>query len=332
MNYLPPQTTRKLIELFDLASQSIAGESGQYLKGLPAWQLARLTQGYSDGDISPWLNQVGYASVYETDWMTDYEVVELEEDDNPDFVRYRDPDTFRWQRLPLSDTAVYDVKTDVFLNSLANLLDIPSIQREGIARASIQGCLWKLGSSRFDAGLNMPVFVVRNLDRHLDAVVEVLRKENTSALLLSCSKKDPQVTAWPAGVVIDCLPNAFIPHLPETRIDQSRLLQLISTGSVLSGSEHNLPVFYDPQRKVLSIQGKSDWYVSGDKQAKVIAFMYQQALSDRWELTANEILTGANIKTRTGGSVRMQSLFKGSLQWEDYVSNPRRGKYAFNLS
>jgi hypothetical protein len=42
-------------------------------------------------------------------------------------------------------------------------------------------------------------------------------------------------------------------------------------------------------------------------------------------------LTATKIKTSSIGSVRMQSLFKGSLEWEDYIANPSRGRYSFNL-
>jgi transposase-like protein len=154
---------------------------------------------------------------------------------------------------------------------------------------------------------------------------------NSPAILLSCTNNLPDLIRWPEGVVVIALADVMVTHLEESRIDKARLYKLMAGGQARDQQTSDCPVEYDAFRKVLSIKGKPDWHITGDKQAKVVEYMYQQALNGRWELQANEILTATKIKTSSSGSVRMQSLFKGSLEWEDYIANPSRGRYSFNL-
>lgn len=330
MNSLRPQATLDLIRLFEASSGVLAGMDGQRLRGIPAWCLPRLA-GQHDAELNAWLNIVGYAGVYESVFDDEPVAVELEEDDDPDFMRYRCPETLRWRRVALDETAVHQVNTHAFLNGAADLLDIPTAQRGGIQKAIIEEVLWKLGDVRLDAGIHVPIYVARSLNRNLDDIVGAMASGNSPAILLSCTNNLPDLIRWPEGVVVIPLADVMVTHLEESRIDKARLYKLMAGGQARDQQTSDCPVEYDAFRKVLSIKGKPDWHITGDKQAKVVEYMYQQALNGRWELQANEILTATKIKTSSSGSVRMQSLFKGSLEWEDYIANPSRGRYSFNL-
>ncbi len=87
---------------------------------------------------------------------------------------------------------------------------------------------------------------------------------------------------------------------------------------------------------VLRIRTKTDtWTIKGTKQCKAVAYMNEQAQLGRWELDASEILAAAYPERRTEESrkgLKMQDLFKGNEKWREFIDNPAKGKYKFNLS
>lgn len=85
--------------------------------------------------------------------------VDLQETDDPNFYRYRCPETFRMKQVAADAVAVFDVNTNRLLNELADLLNIAQVLRAGIQRPRVERTLWKLGDARIGPALT-PVWLV----------------------------------------------------------------------------------------------------------------------------------------------------------------------------
>jgi hypothetical protein len=91
-----------------------------------------------------------------------------------------------------------------------------------------------------------------------------------------------------------------------------------------------LPVHFDEYTNTLTIRTKiKPWTIKGERQAAAVRYMFEQAINDRWILPAAEILDAAYADKKTARSQRMQNLFSGNTDWEDYIDNPEKGKYGF---
>lgn len=150
--------------------------------------------------------------------------------------------------------------------------------------------------------------------------------------MLNTGRPISDVVRLPDGVNVCQLADAIVSYLETTSLDKSWLRRQKFAPAVHGLRAPNLQISYDRERRVLSIRGKPDWFVRGEKQPKAVEYMYQQALQGRLELSPDEIFTATGIKTGTGKTVRMQSLFKGNPNWTLYIANPRRGIYTFNLA
>ncbi len=330
MRALQPLTSLDLINLFEESAQPIIGNDGQRLCGIPARELNRRYPDFSKPPLDGWVTSTGYAGVIEADFADEPVQVEVEEDDDPDWVRFRDPNTLRWRRVPVADTEVRQVAEQPFLHAIADLLDIPQAQRGGITSPVIPGVLWVLGAARLGDGLHRQTWLVRKLDRYLPEVVTQLESRSSSGLLLSTGQGHSEFIRLPEGIVLCSLRDAVVPHLEETRLDVDWLYRRM-LGVPETTADSDFPIEYDPYRKVLVIRGKQPWVIKGPKHAKAVEHMYEQARKGRWELPAKEILTAARDQGQEGGSERMSSLFGANIEWEDYIIRVRRGFYAFNL-
>jgi len=88
-------------------------------------------------------------------------------------------------------------------------------------------------------------------------------------------------------------------------------------------------VHFDEYTNTLTIRTKiKPWTIKGERQAAAVRYMFEQAINDRWILPAAEILGSAYADKKTARSLRMQSLFRGNADWEDYIDNPERGNMA----
>ncbi|MEW7978536.1 MAG: hypothetical protein AB2813_01650 [Candidatus Sedimenticola endophacoides] len=331
MKALPPQTSLDLIHLFDTSSQPIFGNEGQRLLGIPAWELDKKYPDLSQSPLSDWLTTSGYAGVIEVDFDDEQVHVEIEEDNDPGLVGYRDPNTLQWKTVPLQDTVVRQVAEQSFLHSIADLLDIPQAQRNGISHPEIPGTLWLLGNARLGDGMHNQIWLVRNLESSLPEIVAALDAKGSTGLLLCTSKKHSDYINLPSGIALCSLADTVVQHLDDTCLDKDWLYRQI-LGTPDSSKKADFPIEFDRYSKTLVIRGKAPWVLKGDKQAKAVEYMYQQALKGRWELSPKEILAAAHGKGHTGGAKRLSSLFSSNVEWVDYIANPRRGIYSFNLS
>ncbi|BCO30079.1 hypothetical protein TspCOW1_01820 [Thiohalobacter sp. COW1] len=330
MRALPPHRSHDLIGLFEASAQPIVGSDGQRLCGIPAWELDRRYPDFSKSPLDDWLTTAGYAGVIEADFDDEPVQVEIEEDDDPAWVRFREPNTLRWQRIPFTDTEVRQIAEQRFLNAVADLLDIPLAQRDGIASPAIPGVLWALGTARLGDGLHRQVWLVRKLDRYLPEVATWLSSRSSSGLLLSTGQWHSDLIRLPEGIVLCPLCDAVVSHLEETRLDTDWLYRRM-LGVSENMDDSNFPIEFDPYRKRLVIRGKAPWVLKGPKHVKAVEYMFKQARKGRWELPAKEILAAVRDNGQVGGSVRMSSLFGANIEWEDYITRVRKGIYAFKL-
>lgn len=155
----------ELIELFERASHPILDSEGRPLHGVPAWWL-RADAALSREAQAQWIQRIGFAGHYPAKRGEEFLPVELEEDDDPKWYRYRCPETFRMKSVPASQVAIYEVIPARFLSTIADLLDIPRALQGAIHRPAIEGALWCLGSARIGSS-HTDVWFARGLTRRL---------------------------------------------------------------------------------------------------------------------------------------------------------------------
>lgn len=327
MSAVSPPMMHRLIEAFEASVDTRISLDGQVLMGFPRWRVPRLLGNDHDAIRERYIDVVGYAGSYMTYFGDERVDVDLEEDDSSDTVMYLCPETMGWQRLPIEDVQVWQIKERQFLHEVADLLNIPQAQRRGIEQPLIDHALWKLGSAKLSEGFHIPVLVARSLGLHLDQILSVLATQPPSLVL--CTSRQ-LLEYWPPGVRVCRLADAIIPHLEKPTLDVKWLYQQAIGDLNGSNVPDNFPVQYDDATQVLSIRGKPDWRLKGAKQPKAIQHMIQQALIGRWKLSSKEILDATKSNGQVGGSRTMSSLFKNT-PWEDYIVNVTRGMYSFNL-
>lgn len=330
-----PLSTRSLLELIDLfeqSSQSITDAEGQRLRGVPGWDLSRRTA-LSGHDLAIWTECIGYAGCYPAPCGDESVMVDIEEDDESGRYRYRCPETFRKKYLPAEMAAVYAISTKKFLNYLADLLAIPQALRQDIAAPVIDNVLWNLGKMRIaDALVN--VWLARGLAPSVERVFDHFQTASLpeQGLIFTTGSALPSIVHPPRNyriipisqVVVD---NVVNPHID---VDLIHRLLLASPGTRV---EKSLPVKFDPYSNTLVIATKSHkpWTIKGVKQVAVVRYLFEQYSNGRRWVPAHEILTAVYGNKKSGRSQRIQNIFSGNTQWEDYIANDGNGQYGFNL-
>lgn len=330
-----PLLTSSLLELIDLFEQSgqptVDGD-GQRLHGIPGWKLSRKVA-LSEQELREWTTRVGYAACYPASAGDDIVFVAIEEDEKPDHYAYRCPETFRRKTVSAAEIAVVDVNTERLLCLLAALLRIPQAKQSGIQSPRIDGKLWRLGEARI-GHVFTPVWMVRSLDVHIDEVFQSLMDTRLpeQGLILCPGSRLPRVIRPPRSYRVAYLRDALVDYSRSPCMDL-HYLERVLTSDEDGIKPSALPVEF--ANGVLRIKTKVDvWVVKGQRQADALSYMYEQAKQGRWELSASEILSAAYPERRTEESrkgLKMQDLFKGSV-WRDFIANPEKGTYTFDLS
>jgi hypothetical protein len=89
-----------------------------------------------------------------------------------------------------------------------------------------------------------------------------------------------------------------------------------------------LPVNFDEYTKTLTIRSiTKPWVITGERQAAAINYMFAQFQAGRNSLSAKEILAATYPDKQSGKSLRMQNLFGGNNDWENYIVHPDRFKF-----
>src|SRR5690606_36200524 len=89
--HLSTKSLLELLDLFERSRQPLADVDGQVLRGVPGWDLSRITS-MPPKARDAWLERVGYAGSFPAPCRDEHVPVELEEDDDPARYRYRCPD------------------------------------------------------------------------------------------------------------------------------------------------------------------------------------------------------------------------------------------------
>jgi hypothetical protein len=329
MRTLSTQLLLDLIKLFEQSVQQVVDEDGQLLTGIPGWKL-RQYEALDVEQISEWCDCIGYAGYYPAPYGNEHYDVDVIQDDESDNYLYRCPETFRLRSIEPAEIAIYSPREELFLNAVADLLDIPMVHRSGIAQPDIQATLWRLGKVRVGHMLT-DVWVARGLVFSLEAVFQRLQQTDLSDLGIILTTGNPlsriitvprHYRVVPIKEVIDSTQNV-------ARIDMERISRLVNGANFIDENPMS-PVHFDEFTSTLTIRtNPTPWVIRGPKQAAAIKYMVEQSNKGRWELTAAEILNAAYGAQSIGRSRRMQNLFSGNEVWRDYITSHRKGFWEF---
>ena len=329
-------STRSLLELLVLFNQSnntTLDSDGNRLHGIPGWWMCDKTD-LAPNTLHAWATRVGYAGGIDVPCADDRIFVDIHETDDPSSYEYRCPETFCRKRVSADHVAVFDVNSTKLLNVLADLLNIAQVKRDGIQAPRIERTLWHLGEARIGPVM-VPIWLARGLDVNVEATFESLLDTRLPAqgLILCPGPPLDRIIRPPRNYRVAYLHDALVDYSPTPCID-AHYLERILTSNEDGIMPSALPVEFS--NGVLRIRTKTDtWTIKGAKQCKAVAYMYEQAQLGRWELDASEILAAAYPERRTEESrkgLKMQDLFKGNEKWREFIDNPAKGKYKFNLS
>jgi len=326
---LQTQSLLDLIDLFERSGQPIADGDGQRLRGVPGWKVLGRTS-LTPKLMEQWTDCVGYAGSYPASLDDDLVQVDLTEDDQADRYRYRCPATFRWKFVPAAEVAVYSVRPAAILSAIADLLGIAQALRRGIDAPLLDDALWHLGKARIGPALT-DVWLVRGLAHSVEEVFRHFGQTSLpdQGLILSSGGVLPQFVRPPRSYRFASLREAIVDYVATPCIDMD-LLHRILAAPPDGAIRPVLPVHFDEYTNTLTIRTKTKpWTIKGERQAAAVRYMFEQAINDRWLLPAAEILGAAYADKKTARSQRMQNLFSGNTEWEDYIDNPEKGKYGF---
>ena len=318
-----------LIDLFEQSGQPIVDGDGQRLRGVPGWSVVSRTS-FTLKHLEQWADCVGYAGSYPAPLDDERVHVDLTEDDQPDRYRYRCPETFRWKFVPATDVAVYRIRPAAILNTIADLLGIAQALRKGIEAPLLDDALWHLGKARIGPAMT-DVWLVRGLAQSVEDVFRHFSQTSLpeQGLILSSGGVFPQFVRPPRSYRFASLRDAIVDYVATPCIDTDLLHRILATppdGAI----RPVLPVHFDEYTNTLTIRTKTKpWSIKGERQAAAVRYMFEQAINDRWLLPAAEILGATYADKNTARSQRMQNLFSGNTDWEDYIANPEKGKYGF---
>lgn len=330
--HLSTKSLLELLDLFERSRQPLADVDGQVLRGVPGWDLSRITS-MPPKARDAWLERVGYAGSFPAPCRDEHVPVELEEDDDPSRYRYRCPETFRLKFLETAEAAVYAVRPTAFLGVVADLLDIPKALRKGIDSPSIDGVLWNLGKARVGPA-HTDVWFARGLAQSVEDVFRHFHSPTIpdQGLILTSGQPLPEFVRPPRNYRFAAVRQVLVDYVTTPTVDMDLLHRTLATPA--DGTLRPvLPVHFDEYTHTLTIRSKSNrhWVIKGERQAAAVRYMYEQAVNDRWLLSAGEILAAAYSDKKAARSQRMQNLFSGNIHWEDYIDNPEKGKYRFRL-
>ena len=233
--------------------------------------------------------------------------------------------------LLADEAAVFVVSAPKLLHLIADLLEIPQAHRRGIDHPLLDGTLWLLGRTRMGP-IHVDIWVVRDLATTVEDVFRHFYDTSLpdQGLILTCGPLLPQFVRPPRNYRSAALHAVLIDYLPKPRFDID-LLYRILTAPADASLRPVLPVYFDEYSGRLDIRGKNGWHVKGERQQLAVKYMYEQALHNRWRLDGGEILAAAYRDKPSARSRRIQQLFSGNQQWEDYIEHPERGKFGFKI-
>jgi hypothetical protein len=329
---LSTKSLLELLDLFERSRQPLVDVEGKLLRGVPGWDLPRMTA-LSPEALEGWVDCVGYAGSFPAACGDERIPVDIEEDEDSSRYRYRCPETFRLKYVAATDAAVYAVRPAILLGAIADLLDIPQALRKGIESPAIDDVLWHLGKARIGPA-HTSVWFVRGLAQSVEDVFRHFHSLTLpdQGLILTSGQPLPEFVRPPGNYRFAAVRQVLVDYVTTPTMDMDLLHRILTTPAD-GRLRPLLPVHFDEYTRTLTIRSKSDkpWVIKGARQAAAVRFMYEQAMNDRWLLPAWEILGAAYPDKKAARSQRMQNLFSGNTEWEDYIANPEKGRYGFRL-
>lgn len=321
-----------LINLFERSHQPLVDVEGQVLRGVPGWDLPRMTA-LSPEALEGWVDCVGYAGSFPAPCGDERIPVDIEEDDDPSRYRYRCPETFRLKYVAATDAAVYAVRPAAFLGAVAELLAIPQALRKGIDAPAIEGVLWNLGTKRIGQ-MHVDVWLGRDLQERYEDVHRHFQAQTLPdrGLILSTGAKlshllkpirDYRVLSFKDVLIED----GKFPAINEELLHRA----LVGTPEGTPAAKH--PVQFDEAEGRLTIATRDvpPWTIRGKKQADVVRFLVEQIHLGRRRVLAKEILDKVYGSNSTGRSKRVSEIFKGNTRWQDYIEQDGEGWYGIKV-
>lgn len=332
-HHLSTQALLELLALFDESTAPILDSEGNRLYGVAGWALPS-TSTLDPQVLRDWTIRTGYSGSIGVPFGDEIVAVDLDETDDPEVYEYCCPETYRTRQVNADQAAVLDVNGERLLNALADLLHVPQVKRAGIRSPRIDRTLWHLGEARIGPAMT-PVWMVRSLAMRVDQIYASLLDTRLPAqgLIVSAGHELPSVIRPPREYRVAYLRHALVDYAPNPCLD-FHYLERVLTSSEEGIQPSALPVEF--AHGVLRIRTRPEtWAVKGTKQGLAVSYMYEQAQQGHWLLDASAILAAAyperpEPERRKG--LRMQDLFSQNAQWRDFIANPQKGKYGFNLN
>lgn len=321
----------ELLDLFERAQDGLLDSAGQRLFGVPAWAI-RTDRALSPADLGAWTTCVGYAGYYPA-WFEDERVpVELEETADPAWYEYRCPETCRHLRVAAQDVAVLDVRGDLLVNLVADLLAIPGIHRPRQRAPQLAGALWPVGKASIGLA-QVETWLVRDLLGNLVAFLDHFAdpRQPPQGLVLSAGLGLPPGVLPPPGYRVVALHEVLIPEAPRAAIDVPQIQRILGhpPGHPQPASD---AVQFDALTGTLTIRNQpAPWIVKGKLQAKAIRYLFEQYCQGRHQVPQIEILTVVYGSQERARNKKLDDLFKGSKYFDLFVSSDGKGHYGFRL-
>lgn len=328
---LKTRSLLELIALFERCSSVVAGSTGQRLRGVPGWYLARQSA-LSASDLAAWTERIGYAGSYPTQCDDEHIPVEIQEDEDPDRYRYRSPKTFRTKYVAADLVAVYAVPAVKLLTLLADLLGIAQAHRRGITMPAIDGVLWNLGKMRI-GNVQIDVWLARGLASCIEQVFAHFQEASLpdQGLIFTTCQSLPGIVQPPRRYRIIPIVEVLVDYTVTPHIDADLIHRLLLAPAG-SKEEKSLPFRFDPFTNTLTIATKSDkpWSIKGPKQVAVVKYLVEQFMNGRIRVSAGDILVAAHGSRDAAKGKRVASIFSGNSVWEEYIEHDNTG-YAIKL-
>lgn len=214
-----------------------------------------------------------------------------------------------WVKVENERLIRYRVDFDWLLASLSRQLWIP---RTIEPRCLLQDVLWELGSAWIGHRTRMtPVFLGRRL-RHcsvLEAACDALRQRlnGRTGLLLTAGAAPPAFVTLPGQPVVVPLRNCLVIGAGLS-VDAGNLASRLG-GSAPKCTQQPLQLL--GEGRVVWFYGEKFEFPRGDKQRRVIVYLYEQCLQGIYEVSWAEIVAELDLPTST----RADKLFKDSPAW-----------------
>lgn len=313
-----------LCDCFELSYDPLIDSCGGEIEGIPYWELKHFKKLFSCESWEQWFPRVGYSGMYESFHNDDPTITPIYKDNGRYW--YRCLHTLREIDLADYQRAAYQVNLHLFLDYLSSMLKVAPINN----RSVVEHWVWRLGNLSLSDRHHFPVYLVRCLGQWVDAASDYFRNVSMPVIVLGASRTIPRHIALPRNIIAINLCES-LHDVRDSVMMAVRHFDPIPFEDERGGRQAPSPVSYDSIRQILSINGKPNWHIQGERKAAVVKYLFEQYKVGRSEIPSREIIEAVRSPGQHGGSLRMQSFFHRDECWKTYIISPRRGRYSLNF-